>query len=83
MLSYKYSGDDIIGIQFLFYNVVYTDKIVETPKKFNFNSLNISRDLSIANNNTLNLGYNKVLPLNMNIADYGHRLQVSSVEGYI
>ena len=84
ILHYKYTGDDIIAIQLLVYNVTYTDNVIKKiGSKFNIKNLDISNDLVVTNKSLINLGYNKLLPPSLNTEEYYHKVQTLSSDGYI
>nr|YP_009379212.1 DNA polymerase type B2 [Leptogium hirsutum]ARQ27106.1 DNA polymerase type B2 [Leptogium hirsutum] len=71
MLNYNFTGDDIITIQFLIYKVYYNEKIIKSPQNiFTLNKLGLNKDLVDTTIDKINLGYNKLLPLSMEISDY-------------
>lgn len=84
MLSYKYNENDLISIQFLVYTVLYTDKVVKNiSNKFNSNKLGVNKDLVVDTNKRLDLGYNKLLPLTMDLQLYNNKIDTTCSEGSI
>jgi hypothetical protein len=84
MLNYNFSGEDIIAVQLLAYQVEYTDKVIKKiHDEFSLKKLGLSYDLSNMNISTLNLGYNKLLPPTMNLDEYKTKLETSSNNGLV
>lgn len=75
MLNYNFTGDEVITIQFLIYNVQYNKNIIKSLEIiFILNNLGLSEDLANTTIENIKLGYNKLLPLTMNIIDYNSKL---------
>jgi len=75
MLNYNYTGDDIITVQLLIYHVEYTENIIKSPESiFILQTLGLNKDLAETTVAKANLGYNKLLPLTMDVDDYDSKL---------
>ena len=75
MLSYNYTGDEIITVQLLVYKVEYNDKIIKSPESiFTLKTLGLNKYLADITIDKTKLGYNKLLPLTMDKNDYKNKL---------
>nr|YP_010584221.1 hypothetical protein PEX43_mgp06 [Spathularia flavida]UZT67627.1 hypothetical protein [Spathularia flavida] len=76
MSIYKYEADNIMSIQILCFEVVYTDVVF---KVFNnsFNTDNINKDLLNIPKSKLSLIDTKILPLSMDLNLYGYELNTT------
>ena len=84
MQDYKYNGDDISDIQLLIYKLYYTDKIVKgNNSRFSLKNIGVSNKLIETNINNLDLAYNNVLPLTMDLGIYKNKLEFKSENGFL
>ena len=75
MLDYSYTGDEVITVQLLAYEIGFTHDIVKSPKSlFSLKALGLNKDLVDTTIDKTNLGYNKLLPLTMDLSDYNKKL---------
>ena len=82
--SYNFSGDDIITIQLLAYQVLYTDNVRKAPKlDICLASHGDTKDLVNANKGNVNLVLNKVIPPSMDLSTYGVELKTNTESGKI
>ena len=79
MLNYNFSGDDLISVQLILFEVNYTDKVVKPlNKSFTIKNLEHNKDLLDISNEKTNLAYNNIIPLSMDIYDYNNKLKINT-----
>ena len=84
MFDYKYTGEDISDIQLLIYKLEYTDKLIRSINtRFSLKKMGITNNLITTNIKSLDLGYNNILPLSMDLGVYKNKLQLKCNNGFI
>ena len=79
MLNYNFSGDDLISVQLILFEVNYTDKVVKPlNKSFTIKNIEHNKDLLDISNEKTNLAYNNIIPLSMDIYDYNNKLKINT-----
>lgn len=73
MLNYNFSGEEIISVQLIFYEVKYTSNVVKT-KGFTLKALGVNKDFVTTTSEKVDLGYNKLIPMSMDISEYPNKL---------
>jgi len=71
MLTYSYSGDEVISIQLLFYDVKYTEAIPASKALFNTDILGDKHNWIDLPKYKMELLDNPILPLTMDLNYYG------------
>lgn len=74
MTNYNFNGDEIIVIQLLLFKVEYTDT-VHKSMDLTIKTLGYNKDLLDVNQSNVNSVFNKVLPHNMDLSNYGTELE--------
>lgn len=84
MFDYKYTGEDISDIQLLIYKLEYTDKLIRSINtRFSLKKMGVTNNLITTNIKSLDLGYNNILPLSMDLGVYKNKLELKCNNGFI
>jgi hypothetical protein len=74
MLKYSVSGEEIISIQVIFYEVYYTDNVVKV-KNYTLSELGANKELVNIPSKKANIGFNKLIPMSMDLTQYPNKLE--------
>lgn len=82
MLNYSFSGEDIISIQVILYEINYSNNVVKI-KNFTLKDLGINKELVNIPSKKANLGFNKLIPMSMDLTQYPNKLDTKQTNNCI